>query len=558
MQSASEPLGKAMYVATRDDHLWLQSAQKKLYARSREQPSYVFEKLWGLVTDPRNLRIAVARVQRNRGARTSGVDGITLRKALRHGDASAFVEEIRKELRGGTFRPMPARRVLIPKAGHPGKFRPLGIPTVKDRVIQAAMKNIMEPIFEADFYPVSYGFRPGKSVHGAIAHLKVLMAPRGSKHWKRAEKLPFQWAIEGDIKGCFDNIDHHALMQRVRKRITDAKLARLVLAFLKAGALSEAQFIRSDSGTPQGGILSPLLANIALGVIDERYERHAWPRGTATRRSHIGRPSVPRADPKLIAKRAGENRANDKRHGRCVFMPIRYADDFIILVSTPTDDPLESRAVADHEKTTLAAELERKLGLQLSEEKTLVTPVTSTMRFLGHHLRVRKHPRHGALVAHAVIPKERTQRLRLKIKHIFRSQTCGLTLESRLRLMNLMVRGWANFYRHAWGAKRVFVALDHYVWWTILRWVRKKHPKTPMRDINARYGWRKPRGRMMRWRDGATYPTSLAAISVMPFRLAWLKTPHFASTSMESPVRIERRTPGSARGARRPARGQLE
>ena len=134
MPSTSAPLGKAMYVASEDDRLWLQSVQRKLYARSRERPDYVFEKLWGLVTDPRNLRIALARVQRNRGARTAGVDGITVRKALRLGDAR-FLEEIRKELRAGTHRPMPARRVLIPKAGHPGKFRPLGIPTVKDRAL---------------------------------------------------------------------------------------------------------------------------------------------------------------------------------------------------------------------------------------------------------------------------------------------------------------------------------------------------------------------------------------------------------------------------------------
>jgi retron-type reverse transcriptase len=121
MSAAAEPLGKAMYVASADDRLWLQSVQRKLYARSREQPAYVFEKVWGLVTDPRNLRIALARVQRNRGARTAGVNRITIRQALRNG-STQFVEEIRKDLRGGTFRPMPARRVLIPKAATPGSF----------------------------------------------------------------------------------------------------------------------------------------------------------------------------------------------------------------------------------------------------------------------------------------------------------------------------------------------------------------------------------------------------------------------------------------------------
>jgi RNA-directed DNA polymerase len=326
MSAALGSLGQAMYVVTKEDTLWLQNVQRALHTRSKEHPDYVFERLWGLVTDPRNLRIAFARVQRNRGARTAGIDRVTVRKVLQSG-VTPFLDEIRKDLRGGTFRPESVRRVLIPKAGQPGKFRPLGIPTVKDRVVQAAVKNIMEPIFEADFYPVSYGFRPGKSVHGAIAHLKALMRSRGGKLWKRGEKLPFQWAIEGDIKGCFDNIGHHGLMERVRRRIGDAKLERLVLAFLKAGVLSEGQFLRSDSGTPQGGILSPLLANIALSIIEEKYERHAWPRGIGTRLSRAGRPSEPRTDPEAIARRASANRANDKKRGRPVFMPIRYADD---------------------------------------------------------------------------------------------------------------------------------------------------------------------------------------------------------------------------------------
>ncbi|HEX8112999.1 MAG TPA: group II intron maturase-specific domain-containing protein, partial [Kofleriaceae bacterium] len=126
----------------------------------------------------------------------------------------------------------------------------------------------------------------------------------------------------------------------------------------------------------------------------------------------------------------------------------------------------------------MADELRRKLGLVLSEEKTLVTPVTSTMRFLGHHINVRGQPDDGRFVPRVVIPKERSKQLRHKIKNLFRRSTCGRTLESLLRLANPILRGWANFYRHAWGAKQVFCANDHYVWWTILRWLRKKHPQT--------------------------------------------------------------------------------
>jgi RNA-directed DNA polymerase len=552
MSAGAEPLGKAMYVASKDDRLWLQSVQRKLYVRSQEYPNYVFDKLWGLITDPRNLRIALAHVHRNRGARTAGVDRVTVRQVLRSG-VELFVDEVRKDLRRRTFRPLPVRRVLIPKPGKPGKFRPLGIPTVKDRVIQAAVKNILEPVFEADFFPVSYGFRPGKSVHGAIEHLKMLMLPRGGKRWKRDDKLPFQWAIEGDIKGCFDNIGHHGLMERVRRRVGDTKLTRLVLAFLKAGAISEAQFVRSNSGTPQGGILSPLLANVAMSIIEEKYERHVWPRGTASRHSPFGRPTMLRTDPKSIARRAYEARANDKRRGRDVFMPIRYADDFIVLVASH-GAPQEIRGRAEQEKGALAQRLESTLGLALSEEKTLVTPVTSTMRFLGHHLRVREHPSRECLVPLAVIPKEQSKHLRHTIKDLFRRTTCQETLESRLRRVNPILRGWANFYRHAWRAKRVFAFHDHYVWWAIYRWLRKKHPKKPMRAIYAMYGWRKPRGRMIRWRDGDTRCFMQSSTPVRPFRLAWQRPPAFASTSMESPVRNERRTPGSARAIRKPTR----
>jgi retron-type reverse transcriptase len=138
----------------------LRIAQRALYARSEKDTAYVFRKLWGLVTDPRNLRMALARVASNRGRRTAGVDGITVARLTNRTDA--FIAEVHAELRSGAYRPSPVRRVLIPKIGAPGKFRPLGIPTVKDRVVQAALKNILEPVFEADFFPVSFGFPTGQ------------------------------------------------------------------------------------------------------------------------------------------------------------------------------------------------------------------------------------------------------------------------------------------------------------------------------------------------------------------------------------------------------------
>jgi len=526
MRTHPKPLGKATYVASQLDLSWLQNEQRKLYARSMQSAGYVFHKLWGLVTDPRNLRLALARVARNKGRRTAGVDGITVAKVLLKG-VDEFVEALRAELRSGPYRPSAVRRVLIPKAGQLGKFRPLGIPTVKDRVVQGAVKNILEPIFEADFYPCSYGFRPGKSAHGALEHLRMLLRPREAGP-EAERRLPYQWAIEGDIKGCFDNIDHHALMGRIRQRIIDPKVNRLVVAFLKAGVLAEEQFLRSEAGTPQGGILSPLLANIALGVIEERYERHVRPR--RTRRSVC-------ADEAEMERRAGENRRNDRRRGFPILFPIRYADDFIILVHAPPGPQQAERAEerAVNEKAELASLLRERLHLELSETKTLVTPVTQPMRFLGHHVRVRHHPSNGKVVSTAVIPKEKSQRLRERIKDLFRGNTKHLSLGDRLRRLNPMLRGWSYFYRHAWGAKHVFACIDHYVWWTIQRWLRKKHERASMRSLAAQYGWKKPGGRTLRWQADGVAVFEAASVHVGQFKLGWLKTPDFANNICGEP-----------------------
>jgi len=540
MSTAPKPQGQATYVASQPDRVWLLNEQRKLYARSRCDPAYVFRKLWGLITDPRNLRIAFQRVAGNRGRRTAGVDGLTVGHVIAQG-VSPFLEQVRSDLRRGAYRPDAVRRVLIPKGRRPGEFRPLGIPTVRDRVVQAATKNIMEPIFEPDFYPCSHGFRPGKSAHGALEELRRLLRPRESRS-DPERTPPYQWAIEGDIKGCFDHIDHHGLMSRIRRRVGDTKVNRLVLAFLQAGVLADEQFSRTTSGTPQGGILSPLLANIALSAIDERYERHVWPRQKPR----------PLTDVAAIMERACDARKYDRRT-KVVFFPVRYADDFIILVSAPPGPGQYERAreAAMHEKAAIAALLKERLNLELSETKTLVTPVTARMRFLGHHVCVRVHPSNGKLVSTAVIPKNRSQLLRDTIKARFQ-RTTDQSLREVLAKVNPLLRGWASFYRHAWGASHVFSGIDHFVWWTIYRWLRRKHHHVPMKRLRVRYGWSLPGRRGLRWRDGDAKPFELARVHVQPFKTGWLRTPDFASTSVESPVHNERCTPGSEGGVRKP------
>ena len=519
MGTTCTPQGKAMYVASAPDWEWLLNEQRKLYTRSRTDPDYVFRRLWGLVTDPRNLRVALARVARNKGRRTAGVDGMTVRNMLAHDGVDNFVGQLRERLRSGNFTPSPVRRVLIPKTGQPRKFRPLGIPTVTDRVVQAALKNILEPIFEPDFYPISFGFRPGKSAHAALEHLRMLLRPRPVGP-DRKRRLPYQWAVEGDIRGCFDHIDHHALMNRLRRRIGDGKVLRLVLAFLRSGVLAEGMFLRTEAGTPQGGILSPLLANIALGVIEERYERYVRPRRTPTLLT----------DEAAIQTRASSHRRYDRQRGRIVIMPIRYADDFILLISAPpdSDQQVEAERAAHEEKADLACALASEWGLELSESKTLVTPVTRPLRFLGHHVCVKPHPWHGGLVSAAVIPKDRSQRLREQVKVLFRRSTLQSTLEDRLRLLNPILRGWCNYYRHAAGASRVFRTIDHYVWWTIFRWLRRKHHRPAIKVLVKRYSRPEPGRSGMRWMGGSIRPFDLSRTKIEHYKLRWLKPPAFA------------------------------
>jgi group II intron reverse transcriptase/maturase len=358
-------------------------------------------------------------------------------------------------------------------------------------------------------------------------HLRMLLRPPevGPEAQRR---LPYQWAIEGDIKGCFDNIDHHALMVRVRRRIGDPKVSRLVVAFLKAGVMSEMQLVRTEAGTPQGGILSPLLANIALHAIDERYARHVRPVPTARTK---------RRDAASTECRARANRQNDRRRGLDVLMPIRYADDFIILVSVAPGpgqfDRGQERAL--REKAEVATFLKEQWRLELSETKTLVTPVTEPMRFLGHHVRVRKHPVNGRLVSTSVIPREKSQQMRERIKDLFRAATTRSSLGDRLRKLNPMLRGWAHFYRHAWGAKRVFSSLDYYVWWTILRWLRKKHSRVRMSQLTRRYTRRAPGSRTLRWQDNDIVLFVARNVRVHWFKLGWSRPALFAQTIRGEP-----------------------
>ncbi|HWX44540.1 MAG TPA: reverse transcriptase domain-containing protein [Solirubrobacteraceae bacterium] len=218
-----------------------------------------FHDLWNLVCDPATLLVAWSRVSQNRGSRTAGIDGRTRLYVEQQQGVERFLSGLRSELKAGEFRPLPVRERMIPKRD--GRKRRLGIPTLKDRVVQMALKLVIEPIFESGFYPSSFGYRPGRRAQDAIAEIHRFTTPG------------YEWVVEADIEACFDQLAHSQILGEVRRRVADKRALVLIRSFLRAAVMSETSRLeRTVTGTPQGGIISPLLVNIALSALDRQYE----------------------------------------------------------------------------------------------------------------------------------------------------------------------------------------------------------------------------------------------------------------------------------------------
>lgn len=443
--------------------------QGKLYRWSNEDPNKVFADLFNLVCDRRTLAEAWRRLARNRGSQTPGTDGMTrLMVEQRPDGAAGFLDEIREGLRNGSYRPQPVRQRLIPKPSKPGKFRPLGIPTLADHLVQMALKLVLEPIFEADFYPTSYGFRRGRSTHDALARIQRFLHPT-----KRGPSV-YRYVIEGDIKGCFDAIDHHVMMERVRKRIGDRKVLRLILSFLKAGVMVEGTERHPVTGSPQGGIISPMLSNIYLTAIDERY---GW---------WTGRPREPSINP-------AARRVRDHKRDRPVFYMVRYADDFVVLVDGTRDQ-------AEAEKLALAEFLKTELRMELSMEKTKITDVREGFDFLGYRVAQTKAYRTRRWVGNLFIPKGKLNDLRYKIKAMVKSIPTGWSLADVIDRLNPVISGWRNYYRYATGAYDRFKHLDFWIWQRVGRWLKRKHGKATWPKLRRRYHLSAP-GKRRQWTE---------------------------------------------------------
>jgi group II intron reverse transcriptase/maturase len=381
----------------------VRALQRVLYRCAKQDRSRRFHALYDKVARSDVLWRAWGEVRVNHGA--AGLDGFAIEDVISSG-VGDFLEELAAKLRAGRYRPSPLRRAHIPRPGKAGQTRPLGIPTVADRVVMTAARIVLEPIFEADFLPTSYGFRPKLSAHHALETVRQTVTWRGKP-----------WVLDADIRSCFDEIDHDALLGQVERRVCDRRMLKLLRGWLRAGVFEGGIVSAIEAGTPQGSPISPLLANIALHLLDE-----AWAGGGS-------------------------------QHG----LLVRYADDLVVLCAT--------RPQAEQARELVAAVLDG-LGLRLHPEKTRIAHLARGAEgfdFLGFHHRMReswKQPGRWYL------QKWPSRRAMASIKAKIRTQTdrsrARLPVEWAVVNVNRLVRGWGNYFRYGNSGQK-FDEIDAYV-----------------------------------------------------------------------------------------------
>lgn len=445
--------------------------QLKLHQRAKADPGRRFDDLANLVYDRAFLVVAWARVRGNKGARTAGVDGVTPRSI--DVGAEAMLTGLRDDLKARRFVPQRVRQKTIPKAN--GKVRSLGIPTVVDRVVQSSLKLVLEPIFRRTSSRV-----PTVSAPSAEPRTRLL---RSTSFGSRT----YEWVFEADIKACFDEIDHTALMDRVRHRVGDKRVLGWVKAFLRAGILTEDGQARGTiTGTPQGGILSPLLANIALSVLDEHFTRK-WealgPSWTRVKRCRAGEPAM-----RLV----------------------RYADDFVVMIRGTRAD---AEALWDETATVLAP-----MGLRLSEEKTRVCHIDEGFDFLGW--RIQRRAWRGRTDKRAVYtyPSKKSLRSIMDKVRLLTRRRRHRSLADLLRRLNPVLRGWCNYFRHG-VSSRTFGYIDYFAFWRIIGWLKKRHVGLNMHTLVRRHlpGWR--------IRDGGIEMFRPSGVNIERYRYRGAKIP---------------------------------
>lgn len=456
---------------------------------AKEDPQKRFNRLYRLLRQPEFLLLALEKIQGNKGVRTPGVDGQLMAEVT-----PKEILKLSQELANRTYQPQPVRRVYIPKRSNPQKLRPLGIPTSRDRVVQAGVALILEALYEPLFRNCSHGFRPGRSTITALRPAATAYRAGG------------KWIVEGDLADCFGSIPHHVLLNCLRKRIRDERFIDVIRRMLQAGVMESGNYHRTYSGTPQGGIASPILANVVLHELDTwmeaeldanppaqtyqelnarknpEYQRLSN-RISDLRRYLDGKRPKPKGRSEAELRQELRNALAARRQMPC-YQPrraiyyTRYADDFLVVLCHM------SKAEATALKERMAHWLHKTLGLTLNQDKTLVTHWRERLRFLGYHLQGR-HDSRGTQWLHLSVPPDA---MREVVGRVQQATAYPQAPEYDVFTnVNAIARGWTNYYRFAHNSTTVAGKVATVVFWRIAHYLGKKHRHSLRKVLRRHY-----------------------------------------------------------------------
>lgn len=395
--------------------------------------------LMDLMHNPTWIAAACDRVLKRSRGKATGVDGVRVSDFEKSCDTR--LEQLRLELKRGTYRPLPLRRVEIPKAN--GKMRQLGIPCLRDKIVHEVIRMALEPIFEVEFHEHSYGFRPNRSAHHAVGRCRYTAL------------TGFTWTIEGDVKACFDEISHKAILRCIKEKVIDNKFLALIQLLLNAGVEIDGVFHSTTKGVPQGGVASPLLANIVLNKLD--WFLHS----------------------KGFYDKAGSTRA---RHNEPNVRFCRYADDWCVFLTR------SSRERAERLRDEIRDFLRETCGLELSAEKTRITHVRDGYDFLGFNISV-DVGKSGILSPKVRVGRKAIANIQTRLGEALRYRPTQESTSVRLGRASAVIRGWSNYFKAAHNFSKVAHGLDHQAYWIAVKAICRKEDISTARCLH-KYGFR--------------------------------------------------------------------